>query len=444
MEVEEDLTAHADFNAINQSKSNSPGMSEKDESGFGEDISACSIEDKTFTEKMDIHETDNHFTLKQSGNNKKLDDSLMDQSFSLGGMKKDDSGIYSERSANSTNPKETSDGEWSESVSESLEETNGEVKEQEHRSAEAKVSKNNKTENTASVPTKIKNNEAIKSFDGNNVKSDGIEGMEAEFAENKNNINGDATDNKDDISDSKELKDCDKQDSNEKAELERQQNFSDKSDKVDETNDDEDFAEFIRKTVKARSHVRKLVDYDSDDSEQDSDSSPVVAKGHRRYRKRKPETDSEEETNANDNSKTVSEEQNDGTPVLLKHSQLNTSSEQNNAEISEGSSDSSDDSLHSPKTRHDSSSDNEPDEVPPDVSEFGPPKHKWRALFDLRKREFGYSNSADSGQFRKKVQGSLQMVKRFELQFKMEKHEGCVNALHFNRIGTKKSSFRIF
>lgn len=32
------------------------------------------------------------------------------------------------------------------------------------------------------------------------------------------------------------------------------------------------------------------------------------------------------------------------------------------------------------------------------------------------------------------------MVKRFELQFKMEKHEGCVNALHFNRIGTLLAS----
>ena len=37
--------------------------------------------------------------------------------------------------------------------------------------------------------------------------------------------------------------------------------------------------------------------------------------------------------------------------------------------------------------------------------------------------------------FREKVHGSVQMVQRFKLQYKMEYHEGCVNALHFNRIG---------
>ena len=92
-------------------------------------------------------------------------------------------------------------------------------------------------------------------------------------------------------------------------------------------------------------------------------------------------------------------------------------------------------STHSPKTRHDSSSDNEADDTGPDLTEYGPPKQKFKALFDLRKREFGYRHIGDPGYFRKQVQGSLQMVQRLELQFKMEQHEGCVNALHFNSIG---------
>jgi hypothetical protein len=63
------------------------------------------------------------------------------------------------------------------------------------------------------------------------------------------------------------------------------------------------------------------------------------------------------------------------------------------------------------------------------------PKHKWRALFDLRDREVGHTNCTPPSFFREKVQGSLQMVQRLKLQYKMEYHDGCVNALHFNRIG---------
>lgn len=63
------------------------------------------------------------------------------------------------------------------------------------------------------------------------------------------------------------------------------------------------------------------------------------------------------------------------------------------------------------------------------------PKHKWRALRDLRKRETGLSNRTPPSQFREMVHGSLQMAQRLKLQYKMEFHEGCVNALHFNRIG---------
>ncbi|KAL5019635.1 hypothetical protein ScPMuIL_002527 [Solemya velum] len=68
------------------------------------------------------------------------------------------------------------------------------------------------------------------------------------------------------------------------------------------------------------------------------------------------------------------------------------------------------------------------------------PKHIWKAVPDLMKREYGSRNKESLGKFRCKVQGSLQMVQRFELQHKMDNHEGCVNALHFNRIGTLLAS----
>lgn len=68
------------------------------------------------------------------------------------------------------------------------------------------------------------------------------------------------------------------------------------------------------------------------------------------------------------------------------------------------------------------------------------PKHKFRALRDLRRREIGLTNLTPPSYFRELVQGSLNMVERLTLQYKMEYHDGCVNALHFNRIGTLLAS----
>lgn len=63
------------------------------------------------------------------------------------------------------------------------------------------------------------------------------------------------------------------------------------------------------------------------------------------------------------------------------------------------------------------------------------PKHSWKAIYDLRSREFGHSTKTPPSVFREKVNSSLQMVQRLTLQYKMEYHNGCVNALNFNRIG---------
>lgn len=67
-------------------------------------------------------------------------------------------------------------------------------------------------------------------------------------------------------------------------------------------------------------------------------------------------------------------------------------------------------------------------------------KQTFKAIKDLRNREYGYSKKIPPSHFREKVQGSVNLVKRFELQCKLEYHDGCVNALHFNRIGTLLAS----
>ncbi|CAL1531774.1 unnamed protein product [Lymnaea stagnalis] len=64
------------------------------------------------------------------------------------------------------------------------------------------------------------------------------------------------------------------------------------------------------------------------------------------------------------------------------------------------------------------------------------PTPNWFAVPELRRREYGYPSSC----FVEKLQGSLQMVKRLVRVDKMIAHEGCVNALSFNRIGTLLAS----
>lgn len=64
----------------------------------------------------------------------------------------------------------------------------------------------------------------------------------------------------------------------------------------------------------------------------------------------------------------------------------------------------------------------------------------FKAIKELRKREYGYCKQHPMVYFREKVQASANMVKRFKLQSKLDYHEGCVNALHFNRIGTLLAS----
>lgn len=42
--------------------------------------------------------------------------------------------------------------------------------------------------------------------------------------------------------------------------------------------------------------------------------------------------------------------------------------------------------------------------------------------------------------FNAKIYSSLRMVQRLDLAYKMDCHNGCVNALHFNSIGSRLAS----
>ncbi|GFR88323.1 DDB1- and CUL4-associated factor 8-like, partial [Elysia marginata] len=68
------------------------------------------------------------------------------------------------------------------------------------------------------------------------------------------------------------------------------------------------------------------------------------------------------------------------------------------------------------------------------------PRPNWYALQELRKREYCSAGRIASTWFRERVQSSLHMVKRLVTVERMNAHEGCVNALSFNRIGTLLAS----
>lgn len=66
-----------------------------------------------------------------------------------------------------------------------------------------------------------------------------------------------------------------------------------------------------------------------------------------------------------------------------------------------------------------------------------PPRDPWSPLKEVRRREIGYGNRLDtSHRFRTQCGSSVSLTQRLKRLCKLEHHEGCVNALHFNKSGT--------
>ncbi|KAK4004382.1 DDB1- and CUL4-associated factor 8 isoform X1 [Daphnia magna] len=69
------------------------------------------------------------------------------------------------------------------------------------------------------------------------------------------------------------------------------------------------------------------------------------------------------------------------------------------------------------------------------------PKHKWHALKAFTQRGLGISSHKTMDTvFNANCYGSLRFVQRLELASKMDCHNGCVNALHFNSSGSRLAS----
>lgn len=65
------------------------------------------------------------------------------------------------------------------------------------------------------------------------------------------------------------------------------------------------------------------------------------------------------------------------------------------------------------------------------------PKHKWSTIDHLMGRQYGASMKYPVDASRQNCCGSLHVVERLELMYKMKKHDGCVNTLNFNASGTR-------
>ncbi|XP_013415190.1 DDB1- and CUL4-associated factor 8-like protein 2, partial [Lingula anatina] len=87
-----------------------------------------------------------------------------------------------------------------------------------------------------------------------------------------------------------------------------------------------------------------------------------------------------------------------------------------------------------------SSDDEDEDKSNMDLDNSSPLLNNWHALGQLRQRELGVSNWKHPRLFAIDCHASLYMVQKLQLQYKMEKHDGCVNALHFNETGTRIAS----
>lgn len=82
--------------------------------------------------------------------------------------------------------------------------------------------------------------------------------------------------------------------------------------------------------------------------------------------------------------------------------------------------------------------------VPPPQDKERPkkakPPHRWFLCPEVVSRQYGVGNRFQNDLFSIRANGSLHMVERLELMYKMQRHEGCVNTLHFNCSGTRLAS----
>lgn len=441
---------------------------------------------------LDVSHTINHdaaegakfdFNVSASNNHTSVEELITpdknksENSFSVSVMKKDDSGIYSEKSPNGGSiTKENSDASLSESISESLDENlllSNTPMEIDGSEVDINVTDNTESQvanNSVIAMTKVhegaieedKLNAEAKVLDetmtndavtvGDKIANDSADNSVILDDKNKlgNVMDDDAMNNA-----SKHLHDTNNKDVI-AADVAVDQDMVDKSDKsstfeghseselLHKQNESENLKESIEEQGASTSDKTDTVDSEGiidktkDENKSECDNADEAAtseqvdksqtEGHKPGEKRRTRRYVFHDGSSSSSSNTVSDDE-----VHAIHRRR-----RRNRLLDSDSDIDSDDDIGGDKKSSSESEDGVEESVP--LTQYGAPKQKWRAMYDVRERELGYSSKKYENYFQQKVQGSLQMVQRFELQYKMDHHEGCVNALHFNRIGTLLAS----
>lgn len=406
------------------------------------------------------------------------DKNKSDCSFSMSVMKKDDSGIYSEKSPNEASiTKENSDASLSESISESLDENLllSSVTPMETDAIEVDMNLTNNScphnsDNNVIIVDKLPDDTVVN--DKSNAEGRGMIETKTNVAVNIDDKVTDISVEKDGISECKKKLDNvmdsaavnndaklfsdskDESSSGDGKVVENANNIdpqskvaaSEKGENIQE-NSAEDLQEIMVETGASKSdktdeQIRTTLTVAESELKQDVESKIECDNAAEAATSEQIEENQTEEKKPGEKRRTRryvfhdgSSSSSSGTDEEARN--IRRRRRRNRLLVSDSDLD-SDDDIDADKNSTSESEDGVEDSVP--LTSFGAPKHKWRAMFDIRERELGYSYRKYENYFQQKVQGSLQMVQRFELQYKMEHHEGCVNALHFNRIGTLLAS----
>lgn len=460
-----------------------------DESGIGSELSDSLMDHSKID--MDISHATNHSSLDdskleidapQSNNHVEVDgsknetdlscannhvttDELVspdktksENSFSVSGMRKDDSGIYSEKSPNGASiTKENSDASLSESISESLDENLllTSVTPMEIDALEANMNMTNNScsqnnENNVVTSDKLADEKAQK----DKLNTDAKDTLESENNQSKLDKNSENACDSGPVSGFGKVSENENNVDPTSVVIESEESVKDKTDELKCTSED-------LKEVKVETGASTSDSRADKTKEQNGENVINTESGmDKDNQENKTECDNAVEAASSEQVEGQTDEKKAGekrrTRRYVFHDGSSSSSENSGSGDEEApnihirrrrrrnrllDSDSdidSDDDLDADKKSSSESDDGAEDSVP--LTQYGPPKHKWRALYDVRNRELGYSYRKYENYFQQKVQGSLQMVQRFELQYKMDHHEGCVNALNFNRIGTLLAS----
>ena len=446
-----------DHSKIDLDISHATNHSSRDDSKLEIDIPQSNnhVEVDGYKDEADLSSANNHVTTDELVS---PDKNKSDNSFSMSVMRKDDSGIYSEKSPNGASiTKENSDASLSESISESLDEnlllttaTPMDVDVSEGNMNTTNNSCSHKTDNNVVTFDKLADgksqkdtikNDANDTVESENDKSDIVKNSENTC--DSGTVNGDTSGGLGEVENDKNVDTTGKVNDADECVKSKTDELNHEPGDLKEVKIETGASTSDSKTNKANEpngenviNTETEMDKDNQENKTECDNAAEAASSEQ------VEEAQTEEKKTGEKRRTRRYVFHDGSSSSSENSASGDEEAPNirvrrrrrrNRLLDSDSDMDSDDDLDEDKKSSSENEDGIEDSVP--LTQYGPPKHKWRALYDVRNRELGYSYRKYENYFQQKVQGSLQMVQRFELQYKMDHHEGCVNALNFNRIG---------